>query len=70
MGPNLQFPVDLVTFYEEILNGKLHIFPVTHFKIKVFLNYYFLSCAACMFSKTVGNCRPISENMDCATSKV
>ena len=24
MGPNPQFPVDLVTFNEEILNGKLH----------------------------------------------
>ena len=24
MWPNLQFPVDLVTFTEEILNGKLH----------------------------------------------
>ena len=24
MWPNLQFPVDLVAFTEEILNGKLH----------------------------------------------
>ena len=24
MWPNTQFPVDLVTFTEEILNGKLH----------------------------------------------
>ena len=24
MLPNLQFPADLVTFTEEILNGKLH----------------------------------------------
>ena len=24
MWPNLQFPADLVTFTEEILNGKLH----------------------------------------------
>ena len=24
MGPNPQFPVDLATFNEEILNGKLH----------------------------------------------
>ena len=24
MWPNPQFPVDLVTFNEEILNGKLH----------------------------------------------
>ena len=24
MRPNPQFPVDLVTFTEEILNGKLH----------------------------------------------
>ena len=24
MWPNLQFPADLVTFAEEILNGKLH----------------------------------------------
>ena len=26
MRPNPQFPVDLVTFIEEILNGKFHIF--------------------------------------------
>ena len=24
MWPNLQFPADLVTYIEEILNGKLH----------------------------------------------
>ena len=24
MWPNLEFPADLVTFTEEILNGKLH----------------------------------------------
>ena len=28
MGPNPQFPVDLVSFAEEILNGKLHFCPV------------------------------------------
>ena len=28
MSPNLQFPVDLVTFTEEILNGKLHFLEV------------------------------------------
>ena len=27
MWPYLQFPVDLVTFTEEIFNGKLHCFP-------------------------------------------
>ena len=26
MRPNPQFPADLVTFTEEILNGKLHFF--------------------------------------------
>ena len=26
MGPNRKFPADLVTFTEEILNGKLHFF--------------------------------------------
>ena len=26
MWPNPQFPADLVTFTEEILNGKLHFF--------------------------------------------
>ena len=25
MCPNAQFPVDLITFTEEILNGKLHV---------------------------------------------
>ena len=28
MWPNPQFPVDLVTFTEEILNGKLHFFAM------------------------------------------
>ena len=29
MSPNPQFPADLVTFTEEILNGKLHFFVVS-----------------------------------------
>ena len=28
MGPNPQFSADLVTFTEEILNGKLHFYAV------------------------------------------
>ena len=30
MGPNPQFPADLVTFTEEILNGKLHFLWSVH----------------------------------------
>ena len=35
MRPNLQFPTDLVTFIEEILNGKLHLLCRSH-KVKKF----------------------------------
>ena len=30
MWPNPQFPADMVTFTEEILNGKLFFFSVNH----------------------------------------
>ena len=33
MGPNPQFPADLITFTEKILNGKLHFFEVILFAL-------------------------------------
>ena len=41
MSPNPQFPADLVTFTEEILNGKLHFFGSVSMSL---LNLY--QCAA------------------------
>ena len=37
MWPNLQFPADLVSFTEEIINQKLHLFAV----ISVEIYFYF-----------------------------
>ena len=34
-----QFPADLVTFTEEILNGKLHFFPVRGFSSSQFRRF-------------------------------
>ena len=36
MWPNLQFPADLVTFTEEILNGKHHFCAVSECRVPVF----------------------------------
>ena len=39
MGPNSQFPADLVTFTEEILNGKLHFLCSDKYDLD-YLQYY------------------------------
>ena len=42
MWPNPQFPTDLVTFTEGILNGKLHfLYSDNHEDTKNFANKYF-----------------------------
>ena len=47
MQPNPHFPADLVTFTEEILNGKLHflcsdVYPFVHWILNFYnLNDYF-----------------------------
>ena len=35
MWPSLQFPVDLVTFTEEILNGQLHFLCSGSYKLEI-----------------------------------
>ena len=64
----LQFPVDLVTFTEEILNGKLHfcaVLKVVYKKsfLKHFANFFekhhFQCLKACIFSsKGLHGCKP------------
>ena len=45
MSKNLQFPADLVTFTEEFLNGKLHLFwcvtPLFDFMANVGSDHFF-----------------------------
>ena len=48
MGPNPQFPANLVTFTEEILNGKLHflcsvVFQNRHLNVRSFHLRYNIS---------------------------
>ena len=46
MWPNLQFPMDLITFTEEISNGKLQnkAFATKKKKIKWVSKFYFAMC--------------------------
>ena len=40
MWPNPQFPVDLITFTEEILNGKIHFCAMLHLSVSWFVFYF------------------------------
>ena len=52
MWPNPQFPVDLVTFTDEIRNGKLHILrSVINWFLRCFVETY----VACKFRKCMQN---------------
>ena len=51
MGPNLQFPADLVTFTEEILNGKLHFLCSERLSLSfIRLSNFFLWCLKISYS--------------------
>ena len=47
MRPNPQEPADLVTFTEEILNGKFHFL----FSVKIFLKKIFPAMEECRFER-------------------
>ena len=51
MGPNLQFPADLVTFTEEILIGKLHFLCSERLSLSfIRLSNFFLWCLKISYS--------------------